>query len=122
MRKLLPTRFGLLLLLLASVALARGPDDKIRIRTFKLSAHPGQTTETIYVAGQVATVLRFEKEVDPAKTKLLAWEGRFEPLLVGSKKVVVEPLRDLDLDEAVPPARDTRRWDRDCVPREAAEP
>jgi len=102
MRKLLPTKSGLVLLLIASVAVARGPDDKIRIRTFKLSAHPDQSTETIYVSGQVATVLRFEKEVDPAKTKLLAWEGRFEPLLVGSKKVVVEPLRDLDVDEAVP--------------------
>jgi len=54
------------------------------------------------VSGQVATVLRFDKEVDPAKTKLLAWEGRFEPLLIGSKKVVLEPLRDLDPDEAVP--------------------
>jgi hypothetical protein len=32
----------------------------------------------------------------------LGWEGRFEPLLVGSKKVVIEPLRDLNLDEAVP--------------------
>ena len=30
-------------------------------------------------------MLRFEKEVDPAKTKLLAWEGRFEPLLIGEK-------------------------------------
>ncbi|WP_407740121.1 DUF2381 family protein [Hyalangium sp.] len=87
---------------MASVALARNPDDKSRIRTFKLSEHPGQSTETIYVSGQVATVLRFEKDVDPAKTKLLGWEGRFEPLLVGSKKVVIEPLRDLDRDEAVP--------------------
>lgn len=102
MRKLLPTRSGLLLLLIASVALARGPDDKIRIRTLKLSAHPSQSTETIYVSGQVATVLRFERDVDPARTNLLAWEGRFEPLLVGSKKVVVEPLRDLNLDEVVP--------------------
>jgi hypothetical protein len=48
------------------------------------------------VSGQVATVLRFEKDVDPAKTKLLRSEGRFEPLLVGSKKVVIEPLRDLN--------------------------
>ena len=54
------------------------------------------------MSGQVATVLRFEKDVDPAKTKLLGWEGRFEPLLVGSKKVVIEPLRDLNFDEAVP--------------------
>jgi hypothetical protein len=50
----------------------------------------------------VATVLRFEQDVDPAQTRLLGWEGRFEPLLVGSKKVVIEPLRDLGRDEGVP--------------------
>jgi hypothetical protein len=44
----------------------------------------------------------FEKDVDPTKTQLLGWAGRFEPLLVGSKKVVIEPLRDLNRDEAVP--------------------
>lgn len=102
MRNLLPASSVLFLLFVASVALARGPDDKVRIRTVKLSEHPGQSTETLYVSGQVVTVLRFEKDVDPAKTKLLAWEGRFEPLLVGSKKVVLEPLRDLNRDEAVP--------------------
>jgi uncharacterized protein (TIGR02268 family) len=102
MRNLLPSRSALLLVLVASVALARDPDDKIRIRTFKLSDHPAQSTETIYVAGQVATVLRFEQDVDPARTRLLGWEGRFEPLLVGSKKVVLEPVRDLNQDEGVP--------------------
>ncbi|HYO59148.1 DUF2381 family protein, partial [Archangium sp.] len=43
-----------------------------------------------------------EKEVDPAKTKFLAWEGRFERPLFGSKKVVLEPIRDLDDGEALP--------------------
>jgi hypothetical protein len=50
----------------------------------------------------VTSVLRFEQDVNPAKTKLLGWEGRFEPLLVGSKKVVLEPLHDLGNDERVP--------------------
>lgn len=50
----------------------------------------------------MVTALRFEKEVDPAKTKLLAWEGRFESPLVGGRKVVLEPIRDLDGEEAVP--------------------
>jgi hypothetical protein len=102
MRNSLPSRPLLLLVLVTSVALAKGPDDKLRIRTFKLSDHPDQATEAIYVSGQVVTALRFETDVDPTKTKLLGWEGRFEPLLVGSKKVVLEPIRDLDLDEAVP--------------------
>jgi uncharacterized protein (TIGR02268 family) len=84
------------------VALASAPHDKSVIRTEMITDHPGISTSSVYVSGQIATVLRFEKDVDPAKTKLLAWEGRFEPLLVGSKKVVIEPIRDLNRDEAVP--------------------
>ncbi|HEX8824680.1 MAG TPA: DUF2381 family protein, partial [Archangium sp.] len=68
----------------------------------KVPAHPGQEAPSIYVSWQVVTTLRFEAEVDRAKTKIFAWEGRFEPLLVGSKKVVIEPLRDLDSGEALP--------------------
>jgi uncharacterized protein (TIGR02268 family) len=102
MRDFLPCRSVLLAVLVSSVAVARGPYDKIVIRTEKVSDHPANRTSSVYVSGQVATVLRFEKDVDPMKTKLLGWEGRFEPLLVGSKKVVIEPLRDLNFDEAVP--------------------
>lgn len=92
----------LLALVVSTVAMARGPYDKVVIRTETISDHPANPTSSVYVSGQVATVLRFEKDVDPTKTQLLAWEGRFEPLLVGSKKVVIEPLRDLNRDEAVP--------------------
>jgi hypothetical protein len=90
-----------LLVLLASVATARGAYDTVRIRTLKVSDHPGYSTHAIYVAGQVATVLRFEKDVDPANTRLLGWEGRFQPLVVGSNKVVLEPIRDLDPEESL---------------------
>lgn len=92
----LSLKCGLLLGLLAFPALAREIEDKLRIRTLQVPAHPGQEAPSIYVSAQVASVLRFEQDVVPAKTRLLAWEGRFEPLLVGSKKVVIEPLRDLD--------------------------
>lgn len=102
MRDFLPCRSVLPVVLLSAVALASGPYDKVVIRTETISDHPGNPTSSVYVSGQVATVLRFEKDVDPAKTKLLGWEGRFEPLLVGSKKVVIEPIRDLSSDEAVP--------------------
>jgi uncharacterized protein (TIGR02268 family) len=102
MRTLLLLRCGLLLVLMASPALARDEAEKLTIRTLKVPAHPGQEAPPIYVSWQVASVLRFEQDVDPAKTRLLAWEGRFEPLLVGSKKVVIEPLRDLDSGEALP--------------------
>jgi uncharacterized protein (TIGR02268 family) len=102
MHYLLRPGCGLLMVLLASSAVARDPSDKLTIRTLKVSDHPSESAHTLYVAGQVVTALRFESEVDPAKTRLLGWEGRFEPLLVGSKKVVLEPLRDLDSGEGVP--------------------
>jgi uncharacterized protein (TIGR02268 family) len=102
MRAIPLLRYCLLLVLMTSPALARDEAEKLTIRTLKVPAHPGQEAPPIYVSWQVASVLRFEQDVDPAKTRLLAWEGRFEPLLVGSKKVVIEPLRDLDSGEALP--------------------
>jgi len=87
-------RVALLAVLVSSVALARDRDVVERI--ISLSEHPARTANKIYVAGRVATVLRFEKEVDPAQTRMLGWEGWFEPLLVGGKKVVLEPLRDIE--------------------------
>jgi uncharacterized protein (TIGR02268 family) len=102
MRDFLPCRSVLLAGLLSSVAFASGPADKIVIRTEMISDHPGISTSSVYVSGQIATVLHFEKDVDPTKTKLLGWEGRFEPLVVGSKMVVIMPIRDLNRDEAVP--------------------
>jgi len=101
MRNFLPGRSGLLLVLLASVAMAREPSDPVLIRTLKVSDHPAYSTHAIYVAGLVATVLRFEKDVDAANTRLLGWEGKFQPLVVGSNKVVLEPLRDLDREESL---------------------
>lgn len=95
-------RLPLLLVLLASAALAREPEGKVLIRTLLVSEHPGDATHNVYVSGQVATVLRFEQDCDATRTKLLGWEGRFEPLLVGSRKVVLEPLRELASDERVP--------------------
>ena len=64
-------------------------------RNLFLSDHPRSDTPRLYVGGRVATVLHFEKPCDPARTKLLGWEGRFEPLLVGGQAVLLFPLRDL---------------------------
>ncbi|MCY1019097.1 DUF2381 family protein [Pyxidicoccus sp. MSG2] len=102
MRNLTLSRWGLLLVLMVSPALARDMEEKLMIRTLKVPEHPGQEAPSIYVSAQVVTALRFEKEVDPAKTKFMAWQGRFEPPLVGGKKVVLEPLRELDDGEALP--------------------
>jgi hypothetical protein len=67
-----PLSWSLLVaVLVSSVATARGPYDKVVIRTEKISDHPAHPTSSVYVSGQVATVLRFEKDVDPTKTQLL---------------------------------------------------
>lgn len=102
MRDFPPRRSVLFAVLVSSVALASGRHEQIVIRTEMISDHPGRSTRSVYVSGQIATVLRFEKDVDPAKTQLLGWEGRFEPLVVGGKMVVLVPIRDLSRDEAVP--------------------
>ena len=47
----------------------------------------------------MGTVLRFAESVDPAKTKMLGWEGRFEPLLVGGRLVVITPIKDLSKND-----------------------
>jgi uncharacterized protein (TIGR02268 family) len=87
-------RSALLAILVSSVVMAKGRDVVERI--IHLSEHPAVTANKIYVAGRVATVLRFEKDVDPEQTRMLGWEGWFEPLLVGGKKVVLEPIRDIE--------------------------
>ena len=102
MRDFLPCRSVLLAVLVSSVALASDPHEKIVIRNDIISDHPGISTSSVYVSGQIATVLRFEKDVDPTKTKLLGWEGRFESLVVGGKTVVIVPIRDLNRAEAFP--------------------
>src|SRR5690349_21618515 len=89
----LPSCTSLLLLLWASVAVATGRHPVER--SLFLSQHPRDDAPRIYVAGRVATVLHFEKPCDAARTRMLGWEGRFEPLLVGGRTVVLYPLQDL---------------------------
>ncbi len=93
MRNLLLFRSALLLVLVSSVAVAKGREPVER--SIVLSDHPRLEAPNVYVAGGIATVLRFEQDCDPARTKMLGWEGRFEPLLCGGRSVVVVPLQDL---------------------------
>ncbi|RKH78742.1 DUF2381 family protein [Corallococcus sp. AB032C] len=103
MKDCLPVRFALALALLLTTAEAIAREqEELAIRTVLLSEHPSDFVPTLYVKGKVATVLRFEASVDPARTRMLAWEGRFEPLLVGGRKVIVEPLQDLQEDDGLP--------------------
>ncbi|MBN8230539.1 DUF2381 family protein [Corallococcus macrosporus] len=101
MPRTLPGWFTVLFVLVATPALA-GPREKAQVRTLVLSEHPDDAAHRIHVAGEIVTVLRFEQPCDPLKTKLLGWEGRFEPVLVAGKRVVIEPLRALAPDESVP--------------------
>jgi uncharacterized protein (TIGR02268 family) len=84
---------ALVLVLAASVAVARVREPVER--TLILSEHPSTEAHKVYVGGRISTVLRFEKPCDPERTKLLAWEGHFEPLMCGGRSVVLYPLRDL---------------------------
>lgn len=97
----LPLGSFLLAVFVASASLAseRG---KLSVRPIMLSEHPDDGTHRVYVKGQVVTTLRFEKDVAPEKTKMLGWEGRFEPLAVVRNKVILEPVHDLASDEGVP--------------------
>jgi len=96
----LPRLLGFAFVFVAFVA--SGKEREPEIRNVTLPDGPDEIARPIFVAGTVATVLRFEKEVDPAQTEVVGWKGRFEPLLVGGKKVVIEPLYDLTPEDRFP--------------------
>jgi len=94
MRTYLPFRSAPLLVLLASGAVAKGRDPVVR--NMYLSDNPEDEAREVYVTAQVVTVLRFQQPCDAARTKMLGWEGRFEPVECAGKKVLVEPLQNLE--------------------------
>jgi uncharacterized protein (TIGR02268 family) len=71
-----------------------------RTGVFFARDQPDQPVQTIHVAGEVATNLMLPSEVDPSRTQLIGGEGRFEPLMISGRSVVIVPLRDLAFDEA----------------------
>ena len=93
MREPLLRQSTLLFLLVASVAIA-GEHEPVE-RTLILSEHPRNEAPRVYVGGRVSTVVRFEQPCDPERTKMLGWEGHFEPLICGGRSVLLYPLRDL---------------------------
>ena len=102
MRTALLPQSILFVALVASAALARDGRDEPSVRRILLTEHPDDATHRVYVKGQVVTTLRFEKPVDPNKTRMIGWEGRLEPLAVVRNKVVLEPIHDLSDDEGIP--------------------
>jgi uncharacterized protein (TIGR02268 family) len=89
-----------LLMVSARTAAAHGhfalDAERPRPRTLYLSKDPKHEVPEVFVAGGRVSTLRFATECDPGLTKILGWEGRFEPLLVGGRSVVIVPLKDLD--------------------------
>jgi hypothetical protein len=65
------------------------------VRNVYLRGNPKNAAERVYVTGEVVTVLRFQQPCDRARTKMLGWEGRFEPVECVGKRVLVEPLQNL---------------------------
>ena len=64
-------------------------------RNLYLSDSPKDQVRPVYVAGELVTVLRFQQPCTEAGTKMLGWEGRFEPVRCAGKRVLIEPLQDL---------------------------
>jgi uncharacterized protein (TIGR02268 family) len=86
-------RAVLLAVLVASGAMAQ--EGEPRVRNLYLSDDPRDPAPRLYVGDHVATVLRFEQEVAPSGTKMMGWEGWFEPLLVGGQSVLLVPLQKI---------------------------
>ncbi|HZH13284.1 MAG TPA: DUF2381 family protein [Archangium sp.] len=59
-------------------------------RALFLSNDPASKVPELYVAGQVVTTLRFEQPCNRERTKMMGWEGRFEPVECVGKKVLIE--------------------------------
>nr|WP_281256682.1 DUF2381 family protein [Melittangium boletus] len=64
-------------------------------RAIHLTKNPTREVPDVHVAGGRVTTLRFEQPCDPERTKLLGWEGRFEPLAVWGRSVSLVPFKDL---------------------------
>ncbi|RKH32723.1 DUF2381 family protein [Corallococcus praedator] len=98
MKTSLPAKWVLLGALLAGSALAEGREQP-GVRSLFLSSQPDAAPQRVYVKGQRVTVLRFAQAVDVERTRLLGGEGRFEPLGIVGRKVILEPRQDLASDE-----------------------
>ena len=90
------------MLLLLGTSMAAAGEREAVVRNLYLSDHPRDTVSQVYVREQVATVLRFEMTCDPEATKLLGWEGRFEPPVVGGRSLLLVPLKDLKSEDRLP--------------------
>ncbi|HYO67152.1 MAG TPA: DUF2381 family protein [Archangium sp.] len=97
MRNFLPLRSALLLVLMASVAMALGRD--VNVRSAYIFGRHNEGVDRLYVTPDAATLLRFQQPCDAAGTKMIGWEGRFEPVACAGKRVLIEPLHALEPED-----------------------
>jgi uncharacterized protein (TIGR02268 family) len=90
-------RYTLVLILMASAAVAK--EREPIVRSLYLSEDPRAEVRPVYVASERVTVLRFQLPCDPERTKMLGWEGRFEPVACVGKRVLIEPLQNLGSED-----------------------
>jgi uncharacterized protein (TIGR02268 family) len=79
------------------VALARGPD--VNVTSAYIHGRRNERVEQLHVTPEAATVLRFQQPCVEAGTKMLGWEGRFEPVRCAGKSVIIVPLLRLEPEE-----------------------
>lgn len=103
-----PMQKTVLLLALLAVSTAAGAHSGPLPTTFSsvhrslfLSNAPTSKVPELYVAGRVVTVLRFPRPCDRDRTKMLGWEGRFEPVECAGKRVLIEPVKELKPEDRV---------------------
>jgi uncharacterized protein (TIGR02268 family) len=82
---------------MASVALARGRD--VNVRSAHIFGRHKEGVERLYVTPDAATILRFQQPCDAAGTRMIGWEGRFEPVACAGKRVLIEPLHALEPED-----------------------
>ncbi|MCY1030382.1 DUF2381 family protein [Corallococcus sp. BB11-1] len=92
---------SLLLGMLLTATVATAQERQPLVRNVYLSDDPQQEVPRIRVGSRIATVLRFEQDVDPARTGLLGWEGRFEPVLSSGRSVLLMPRQGLLPEDAL---------------------
>ncbi|REG30999.1 uncharacterized protein (TIGR02268 family) [Archangium gephyra] len=79
--------------------MAVAKDQDPRVRNIHIRDTPKDEAEQVYVTGRVVTVLRLQQPCDPARTKMLGWEGRFEPIECVGNWVLLEPLQNLEPED-----------------------
>lgn len=102
MRSLTSTTTGALLLTLGATASAQADYPRHwqswepqRTGIFYDPVKSDEPVQAVHVAAEVATTLVLPADVDSLSTRLVGGDGRFEPLMIAGRTIVIIPLRAL---------------------------